>query len=98
MVHHKHRGKMCGTRQKFRKNKREKGKPTVNKMLQQFHLGDRVHVCVDSSVHHGMPFRRFIGKTGMVSGKQGVCYLVRIHDMRAEKNILVHPVHLKLQV
>jgi large subunit ribosomal protein L21e len=97
MVHHKHRGKLCGTRQKFKKNKRAKGKPPVNRMLQEFHIGDRVHVHVDSSVHTGMPFRRFIGKTGTIFGKQGTCYFVKIHDARAEKNILVHPIHLKLQ-
>jgi large subunit ribosomal protein L21e len=97
MVHHKHRGKRCGTRAKFRKRKREKGRPTVNKMLQEFHLGDSVHVDVDSSIHQGMPFRRFIGRTGVVAGKQGCCYFVKIHDMRADKTIIVHPVHLKLQ-
>ncbi len=97
MVHHKHRGVRCGTRAKYKKTKREKGRPTVNKMLHSFHVGDRVHVAVDSSVHTGMPFRRFSGKTGIITGKQGTCYFVRIQDMHADKNIIVHPAHLRLQ-
>jgi large subunit ribosomal protein L21e len=97
MVHYKHRGVRSKTRSKYKKTKREKGRPTVNRMLQTFHIGDIVHVNVDPSLHRGMPFRRFVGKTGRIIGKQGSCYLVRIYDMHAEKNIVVHPVHLKLQ-
>lgn len=97
MVKFKHRGKRSKTRSKYRKHKREKGRPTVNKMLQTFHIGDRVHVLVDPSLHKGMPFRRFIGKTGTVIGRQGACYFVKIPDMHSEKVILVHPAHLKVQ-
>ncbi len=97
MVHHKHRGVRCKTRSKYKKHKRAKGKPTVNKMLHKFHIGNRVHVSVDSSVHTGMPFRRFNGKTGIITGKQGTCYFVKIQDMHADKNIIVHPAHLRLQ-
>jgi len=97
MVHHKHRGVRCGTRARYKKTKREKGRPTVNKMLQVFHIGDIVHINVDPSLHRGMPFRRFIGQTGVVTGKQGSCYLIKIYDLNAEKNIVVHPAHLKLQ-
>jgi len=97
MVSHRHRGVRHKTRAKYKKSKREKGKPTVTKMLQKFKLGDRVHINVDPSLHQGMPFRRFIGKTGLIVGKQGVCYFVKISDMHSEKTIIVHPVHLKLQ-
>jgi len=97
MVHYKHKGPRSKTRAKYRKNKRDKGKPNVNKMLQVFHIGNIVHVNVDPSLHQGMPFRRFVGKTGIVTGKQGCCYFVKIHDMRAEKTILVHPAHLMPQ-
>lgn len=94
MVKHKHKGKRSKTRSKFRKSVRQHGAPSVNVMLRKFSIGDRVHISVNPSVHIGMPYRRFIGKTGVIAKKQGDCYLVKIHDMRKEKGALVHPAHL----
>ena len=97
MVKAKHKGKRSKTTHKLRKNVREKGKPTVNKMMQKFKKDDIVHVKTDPSVHKGMPFRRFTGKTGKILGTRGDCYMVEIRDINAKKKIIVHPVHLKKQ-
>lgn len=97
MVKYKHKGKRSKTRHKMRKSVRQKGHPPVNVMLQEFNTGDMVHIAVNPSVHSGMPFRRFHGKTGTVEGKKGKCYIVGIKDMRAKKSIIVHPAHLKPQ-
>ena len=93
MVKHKHHGRRNKSRYKSKKWKGEK--TTITKVLKEFNVGDRVHIVFDPSFHSGMPYRRFIGKTGIVTGKQGTCYLVKIRDMRAEKQALIHPAHLK---
>ena len=71
--------------------------PNVNTLLQEFDGGDEVHVIWNSSITSGVPFRRFVGKTGKVIRKQGKCYLVKIKDMRATKEILLHPAHMKMK-
>ena len=97
MVKVKGKGPRARTRAPSTKHHRDKGMPNVNKYLQKFKVGQRVHIKVNSSVHAGMPYRRFWGKTGTVMGTQGECYLVQVTDMAATKVSVIHPVHLKAQ-
>ncbi len=94
MVKATHKGPRAKGRYMTKKNKREKGMPSVNKMLQEFEVGEKVHVGVNPSVHSAMPHRRFVGKTGKVVNKRGECYIVEVRDMDAVKDIIVHPAHL----
>ncbi|MFH0987114.1 MAG: 50S ribosomal protein L21e [Candidatus Micrarchaeota archaeon] len=94
MVHCKHKGLRSKSRYKTKKNMRDRGKPSVNKMLKKFSKGQTVYICINSSIHSAMPHRRFNGKTGVVTGMQGKCYKVKIKDMNACKEIIIHPVHL----
>ena len=97
MVKYKHKGPRSKTRGKYSKSHRQRGMPNVNSFLKKFEVGDKVHIIVEPSVHHGLPHRRFHGRTGEVMGTQGSCYKVRVSDMGAQKEVLVHPVHLKKQ-
>ncbi len=97
MVKYKHKGPRSKTRGKMSKSPRERGMPNVNSFLKSFEIGDRVHIKPEPSVHSGLPHRRFHGRTGEVVGVQGACYIVRVRDMNARKNIIVHPVHLQKQ-
>ncbi len=97
MVKHKHKGVRSKTRHSLKKSKREKGRPKVNKFLQEFKEGDKVHIIIDPSVHKGMPHRRFNGKTGTIVGRRGEAYLVKVRNILAWRTIIVHPAHLKLQ-
>ncbi|ORD94274.1 RL21 [Enterospora canceri] len=54
------------TRRLFKKDKKEHGKPTLSKTLQQFKVGDLVDIKVDPSVVKGMPHKYYHGKTGKV--------------------------------
>lgn len=94
MVKATHKGPRAKGRYVTKKSKREKGMPSVNKMLHEFKVGEKVHVGVNSSVHSAMPLRKFVGKTGKVVDKKGECYIVEVRDMKAVKNIIVHPAHL----
>src|SRR3989338_9686679 len=79
--------------------KKEKGKLSLRRFLQELKEGDNVVLKAAPSVQSGQYFRRFHGKTGSVVGRKGKCYEVRIKDKDKIKNILVKPVHLmKLEV
>lgn len=71
-------------------------KVTVNKMLQEIPEGSKVDVHIDSSVHSGLPDKRFKGKTGTVVGKQGSAFLVVLKDGNKEKKLVVGPAHLRI--
>lgn len=84
------------TRQKFKKDRRRKGKISMTRLFQEFNIGDKVNLSVESAVQKGMYFPRFYGKTGIIVGKRGACYEVEIKDMNKKKILISHPVHLKL--
>jgi large subunit ribosomal protein L21e len=81
---------------KLRKRVREKG-IRIRKFLQEFEVGQSVHISIESASHKGMPHPRFQGKTGQVVGKRGRAYLVRIRDGGKYKTIISSPEHLILQ-
>ena len=83
------------TRSKLKKNKKDRGKISIAKYVQQFQLGDRVCLKAEPAIQKGMYFPRYHGKAGIISGKQGKCYFVKIKDGNKEKVLLTHPVHLK---
>lgn len=83
------------TRYKFRKEVRDRGKISLRTYLQNFKVGERVNLTVEPSVHKGMYYPKFIGKTGIVKGKRGRCYEILIKDINKEKTLIVHPIHLK---
>ena len=83
------------TRYKFRKEKKLRGKISLTRYFQSFDDGDKVYLTLESSVHKGMYYPRFMGKTGIIKGKRGKCYEVSINDIGKEKTLIIHPVHLK---
>ncbi|HLC22820.1 MAG TPA: 50S ribosomal protein L21e [Candidatus Nanoarchaeia archaeon] len=85
------------TRDVLRKNVRDKGKLSISHYLQQFSVSDKVAFVAESAVQKGMHHRRFQGHIGIVVGKQGACYKVKIKDGNLEKFLIVHPVHLRRQ-
>jgi len=77
-----------------RKRQRERGKIKLSRYFQEFKKGDRVGVIKELSVQPKFP-KRLQGRSGMVSGKRGASYLVKIKDLNKEKTYIIHPVHLK---
>ena len=82
------------TRHKFKKHYREKGKISLGRYFQQLQPGDVVSLKVDSQLQNGQPFRRFHGFNGIITGKRGFCYEVKISDGHKQKILYVHPIHL----
>ena len=86
------------TRYKLQRHFRQKGKIPLSQYFQQLQDGDSVSLVLNSAVQHGYFFPRFHGLTGVVCGKRGRCYEVRIADGGKEKLLVVHPIHLKKQI
>ena len=78
----------------MRKNPREKGMPSITKLLNPFKIGESVTIRVEPSVHKGMPHHRFQGLTGKIIEKRGESYVVQIRDRHKPKQIIARPVHL----
>ena len=79
----------------FSKKPSLRGKFSLTSYFQKLNEGDKVLLKAEPSVHKGMYFRRFDARPGVISGKQGRCYLVRVSDHGKEKKLIVHPVHLR---
>lgn len=83
------------TRSLLSKSPRERGKTKIRKLLQNYQSGDKVVVKIDSSVHRGMPHRRFQGKVGVITGKRGRAYMINVTQGNATKEVIVRPEHLE---
>lgn len=88
-------GRRRKSRQKLKKDIRQKGKININKFLQEFKPGERVALKADSTYQKGMFPLRFYGKIGTVKEKKGKGYEIIIRDENKTKHIISHPVHLK---
>jgi large subunit ribosomal protein L21e len=88
------RGIRSKSRHILRKKPRSRGISSITRAIQQFEIGERVSISIDSSVHKGMPHPRFQGSTGKIEGKQGDAYLVGINDGKKQKVLIVGSEHL----
>jgi large subunit ribosomal protein L21e len=77
-----------------KKHVREKGKLSFSRYFQRLKKGDRVAVVKELSVPSNFP-KRLQGRTGVVEGKRGRAYFVKIMDQNKEKKLLIEPIHLK---
>ena len=82
-------------RSKLSKHTREKGKVRITGYLRQFDVGDKIMLTCNPTVAEGTYHMRFHNKNGIIAGKQGECYIVKINDINKEKELIVHPVHIK---
>ncbi|MFH1257113.1 MAG: 50S ribosomal protein L21e [Candidatus Diapherotrites archaeon] len=87
------KGKRAKTRNKFTKRH---GRTTVNKLLQDINVGEKVQLVVDSSIHSAMPPRRFHGSTAIVTGKRGRAFIVELKKGRDSAELIVGPAHLNV--
>ena len=83
------------TRHKLKKSPRTKGKVSIRAYLQEFKVGDYVHLSAEPAIQKGMYLPRFHDRTATVIGRQGSCYKVSIEDGGLHKTLIVHPIHLR---
>ena len=89
------KGIMEKTRQKFRRNPRERGLSPITRSFQRFGEGDHVVIVIDSSVQKGWPHHRFHGMTGTVAAKRGRAYVVDVRFGGRTKQAIALPEHLR---
>lgn len=77
-----------------RKKIREKGKLQFSKYFQKFQEGDYVAVKREVSLRPSFPLK-LQGRTGIVEGKRGKAYVVKIKDQNKPKIFLIEPIHLR---
>ncbi|ADV64352.1 50S ribosomal protein L21e [Desulfurococcus mucosus] len=84
------------TRKLLKKNIREKGSvPSLSLIMREYKEGEKVHIVINPSVHSGMPHRRYHGRTGIVVGKRGKAYVVKVMMGSKEKTLFVRPEHIR---
>jgi len=91
----KSKGYRKKTRSLLRKKPRERGKVGLSKILHEYKPGQKVVVKINSSVHKGMPHRRYHGRIGVIANKKGRAYVVGVTQGKTIKDIIVRPEHLE---
>ncbi|RZN57409.1 MAG: 50S ribosomal protein L21e [Candidatus Methanomethylicota archaeon] len=81
------------TRKLLRKGIREKWNP-ITRILREYKEGEKVVIKIDPSFVKGMPHRRFHGKTGIIMGKRGRAYVIKVLMGDYEKTIIARPEHI----
>jgi large subunit ribosomal protein L21e len=84
-----------GTRSILRKNKRDKGRIFINRLMHQYKAGDKVAIVLDGAQQGGMPHLRFQGRTGEIMGSQGRAFIVSVKDGNMQKTVVARPEHLR---
>jgi large subunit ribosomal protein L21e len=77
-----------------KKPMKSRGKIKFSEYFKSLIEGDRVAIKQEKGVRNNLQ-KKMQGKTGVVSGKRGSNYEVKIKDIKKEKLLIVHPVHLK---
>jgi large subunit ribosomal protein L21e len=89
----KSKGPRRRTRNLLKLKAREK--TPITRYLKEFEIGNNVVIDPTPSSPKGMPFRRFFGRTGVITEKRGKSYIVKIKDGKKEKKLIARPEHLK---
>jgi len=90
--HSRKPGKRGKTRYKFSKHG---AKVSVNDIMQEFAIGDKVQIVVDASWHSGLPDKGFHGLTGNVAEKRGSGYVIDVYKGNQALQVVTTPVHMK---
>ncbi len=73
---------------------RTRGKLQLSRYFQKLKKGDFVAISREPAVQLSFQ-KRLQGITGVVEGKRGRFYIVKIKDHNEYKTLLVEPIHLK---
>lgn len=87
-------GSRKGTRHKFAKRARDRGKLTIAQILKTFKIGERARIKAEPSIQKGLPHQRFHNLVGTIIKKKGGAYVVEIKDGKKTKQVVTLPVHM----
>ena len=66
-------------------------------LLTGYTLGDKVLISIDPSFHKGQPYKRYHGKSGIISEIRGRAYVIKVKDGGKIRQIIAKAEHLKRQ-
>jgi large subunit ribosomal protein L21e len=89
------KGYRSRTRTLFRKQPRERGKVGLSRLLRTYNPGDKVKIRIDSSVHKGMPHRRYHGRVGIIKGRRGRSYVIEVAEGKQTRILIARPEHIE---
>ena len=89
------KGQRVGTRSILRRRKNERSRLNIRRVMHQYEEGDRVAIVLDGGQQGGMPHRRFHGRTGFITKRQGVAWIVAVNDGNMQKTVIARPEHLR---
>jgi large subunit ribosomal protein L21e len=81
------------TRRKLAGQMRDKFKSET--FLKEFAVGDKVVVRQNPTSQKGMPYPRYLGKVGTVTGKRGSSYVIDVRTGGVVNELQVRPEHLR---
>ena len=84
-----------GSRSKFAKPQKSKGKISIRSFFRKYKDGERVCLKCEPGYQKAIYPSRFHGKAGVICGSSGDCYKVKVMDHSRPKIFVVHPIHLK---
>jgi large subunit ribosomal protein L21e len=77
-----------------RKNIKSRGKISLSKYFQELKTGEKVAIVREQSSEPKFPIR-IQGKTGVIMGKKGEAYVIRLMDGNERKTFIIDAIHLK---
>lgn len=77
-----------------KKTPKERGKVRLSRVFQELKQGDRVFIDVNLSYKINAP-STITGRTGIVQGKRGKAYIVKMKEYNEDKTLIINPIHLK---
>jgi large subunit ribosomal protein L21e len=77
------------------KKARQRGMPSLGKLLHTYDEGDRVDIIIDSAIHGGQPHKRYHGRVGIIQGRRGRAYEVETTLGKKTKLLIIRPEHLR---
>jgi len=89
-------GLRARTRKLFSKPFRGRGEPSLSTYLQTYNLGDLVDVKGNGSIHKGMPYRYYHGRTGRVWNVTPRAVGV-ILNKRVGNRIIAKKIHVRIE-
>ena len=90
------KGLRSKSRGKLTKHPRQRGLPPTSRSVQEFSMGAKVTIILDSSVVKGQPHHRYHGRVGVISERRGRAYVVEVTDGGTIKRIISRPEHLRM--
>ena len=89
------KGVRQGTRYIVSRSKTERSRLNISRIMHDYSEGDSVAIVLDGGQQMGMPHRRFNGKTGVITGKQGRAWVIEVKDGHKAKKVVSRPEHLR---